>query len=332
MERVTKKRMPLYSGRTHLALAEEIADHLGVELGDANLVEFANGEIRPPLQESDPRHRRLHHADALGCDGRSINDSIMEQLIMIDAAYRASAKRITAVCPFYGYARQDRKADGSRADHRPAGRRHVQGRRRQAHGQRRPALRPDPGLLRRPRRPPHGACPCSSDYMREHAERRRGHRVARRRPGESGRALRPAPRRPDADLAFINKRRPKGVDQRGRGQGGHRRRRGPALRHHRRHDRHRRHHRRRRPRSSRPGRHRGVGHGHPRRAVGPGDRPAEELAHLAGRRSPTPCRCRRRSSSTRSRCCRWPRSSPTPSPPSSTTRSVSEIFGGENQN
>jgi len=47
-----------------------------------------------------------------GHDGRSVNDSIMEQLIMIDAAYRASAKRVTAVCPFYGYARQDRKAEG----------------------------------------------------------------------------------------------------------------------------------------------------------------------------------------------------------------------------
>ena len=112
MERVTTKRMALYSGRTHLALAEEIADHLGVELGDANMVEFANGEVRPRFAESvrgtDVFIMQTHY----GCDGRSINDSIMEQLIMIDTAYRASAKRITAVCPFYGYARQDRKAEG----------------------------------------------------------------------------------------------------------------------------------------------------------------------------------------------------------------------------
>ena len=110
MERVTTKRMALYSGRTHLAMAEEIAEHLGVELGDANMVEFANGEVRPRFAESvrgaDVFIMQTHY----GCDGRSINDSIMEQLIMIDAAYRASAKRITAVCPFYGYGRQDRKA------------------------------------------------------------------------------------------------------------------------------------------------------------------------------------------------------------------------------
>ncbi len=112
MEKVTTKRMSLYSGRTHPALAEEVATHLGVQLGDPNLVEFANGEIRPRFAESirgtDVFIMQTHY----GCDGRSINDSIMEQLIMIDAAHRASAKRITAVCPFYGYARQDRKAEG----------------------------------------------------------------------------------------------------------------------------------------------------------------------------------------------------------------------------
>jgi ribose-phosphate pyrophosphokinase len=112
MEKVTTKRMALYSGRTHPALAEEVASHLGVSLGDPNIVQFANGELRPRFAESirgtDVFIMQTHY----GCDGRSINDSIMEQLIMIDAAYRASAKRITAVCPFYGYARQDRKAEG----------------------------------------------------------------------------------------------------------------------------------------------------------------------------------------------------------------------------
>jgi ribose-phosphate pyrophosphokinase len=112
MEKVTTKRLALYSGRTHTALAEEVAEHLGIKLGDPQLVDFANGEIRPRFRESvrgtDVFVMQTHY----GCDGRSINDSIMEQLIMIDAAQRASAKRITAVCPFYGYARQDRKAEG----------------------------------------------------------------------------------------------------------------------------------------------------------------------------------------------------------------------------
>jgi len=112
MEKVSTKRMSLFSGRTHPALAQEVAEHLGVELGNANLVQFANGEVRPRFGESirgsDVFIMQTHY----GCDGRSINDSIMEQLIMIDTAYRASAKRITAVCPFYGYARQDRKAEG----------------------------------------------------------------------------------------------------------------------------------------------------------------------------------------------------------------------------
>ena len=112
MDKLTTKRMALYSGRTHMALAKEVADHLGINLGEPNLVEFANGEVRPRFGESVRGSDVFIMQTHFGCDGRSINDSIMEQLIMIDAAQRASAKRITAVCPFYGYARQDRKAEG----------------------------------------------------------------------------------------------------------------------------------------------------------------------------------------------------------------------------
>ncbi len=112
MEKVTTKRLALYTGRTHPALAQEVAEHLELVIGDANIVEFANGEIRPRFKESVRGTDVFVMQTHFGCNGRSINDSIMEQLIMIDAAHRASAKRITAVCPFYGYARQDRKAEG----------------------------------------------------------------------------------------------------------------------------------------------------------------------------------------------------------------------------
>jgi ribose-phosphate pyrophosphokinase len=112
MEKVTTKRLVLYSGRTHPALAQEVAEHLGQEVGDPQLVQFANGEIRARLAESirgaDVFVMQTHCVS----DAGSINDAIMEQLIMADAAHRASAKRITVVCPFYGYARQDRKAEG----------------------------------------------------------------------------------------------------------------------------------------------------------------------------------------------------------------------------
>ncbi|MEY4606404.1 MAG: phosphoribosylpyrophosphate synthase [Actinomycetota bacterium] len=112
MEKVTTKRMALYSGRTHPVLAQEVAGHLGIELGQPNIVQFANGEVRVRFGESIRGNDVFIMQTHCGFGERSINDSIMEQLIMIDAAYRASAKRITAVCPFYGYARQDRKAEG----------------------------------------------------------------------------------------------------------------------------------------------------------------------------------------------------------------------------
>ncbi|HEY9555302.1 MAG TPA: ribose-phosphate diphosphokinase [Acidimicrobiales bacterium] len=112
MELVTKKRLKLLAGRSNLPLAAEIAEFLGVELGHPNLVEFANGEIHSKLGENvrgaDVFIIQTHGAT----DELSVNDVIMEQLIMIDAARRASAKRITAVIPNYGYARQDRKAEG----------------------------------------------------------------------------------------------------------------------------------------------------------------------------------------------------------------------------
>jgi ribose-phosphate pyrophosphokinase len=104
--------MALYTGRTHPELAREVAAYLNIELGEAHLVEFANGEIRPRFGESVRGCDVFIMQSHFGFNGHSINDSIMEQLIMIDAAQRASAKRITAVCPFYGYARQDRKAEG----------------------------------------------------------------------------------------------------------------------------------------------------------------------------------------------------------------------------
>jgi ribose-phosphate pyrophosphokinase len=108
VELVTKKRLQIYSGRTHPQLAEDIARHLGVELGEANLKTFANGEIKCQLGESV----RGSDVFIIQTHYEPINDSIMEQLIMIEAAKRGSAKRITAVCPYYGYSRQDRKAEG----------------------------------------------------------------------------------------------------------------------------------------------------------------------------------------------------------------------------
>ncbi|MGI9119702.1 MAG: ribose-phosphate diphosphokinase [Acidimicrobiales bacterium] len=112
MELVSKKTMQLLTGRTHPELAQEIAIHLGVELGETNLADFANSEINCRFGES-VRGSDVFIVQSHSMVGdRSVNDSLMEQWIMIDAAKRASAKRITAVCPYYGYSRQDRKSQG----------------------------------------------------------------------------------------------------------------------------------------------------------------------------------------------------------------------------
>jgi ribose-phosphate pyrophosphokinase len=98
VELIAKKKLRLYSGRSHPELALEIAGSLDVPLGEANLREFANGELHCRFAES------IRGTDVFIIQTHSgrVNDSIMEQVIMIDAAKRASAKRITAVCPYYG--------------------------------------------------------------------------------------------------------------------------------------------------------------------------------------------------------------------------------------
>jgi ribose-phosphate pyrophosphokinase len=111
MELVTKKKLHLVSGRANPPLAEEIAAHLGVRLGEPNIEDFANGEIHCRFGES-VRGMDVFIIQSHGASGSmSINDAIWEHLEMVDAARRASAKRITAVMPFYGYGRQDRKAE-----------------------------------------------------------------------------------------------------------------------------------------------------------------------------------------------------------------------------
>ena len=104
----TKKNLVLVSGRAHPALAEAVAKELGTELVPAETRTFANGEIYARYGDS-----------VRGCDAfvvqshcAPINEWLMEQLIMVDALKRASAKRITVVAPFYPYARQDKKGRG----------------------------------------------------------------------------------------------------------------------------------------------------------------------------------------------------------------------------
>ena len=100
--------LQLLSSTHHPALAQAVAHELGVALAERRIERFANGEMAVQLGSS------VRGADVfvLATHDRPVNDAIFEQLLIIDAAKRASAQRITAVCPFFGYARQDRKAGG----------------------------------------------------------------------------------------------------------------------------------------------------------------------------------------------------------------------------
>jgi ribose-phosphate pyrophosphokinase len=103
-----QKKMMLFSGRAFPELAEEVAECLGIDATPAKLYDFANGEIMVRYLES------VRGSDAFVIQSHTapINEWIMEHLIMVDALKRASAKRITVVTPFFGYARQDKKSRG----------------------------------------------------------------------------------------------------------------------------------------------------------------------------------------------------------------------------
>jgi ribose-phosphate pyrophosphokinase len=100
--------LKLFTGNANRPLADEIAQYLRVPLGDAEVTRFSDGEVFVQLNEN------LRGADVFVIQPTCppVNDTLMELLIMIDAIKRASAHRITAVLPYYGYARQDRKVQG----------------------------------------------------------------------------------------------------------------------------------------------------------------------------------------------------------------------------
>jgi len=100
------KNLKVMTGNANPALAEEIAEYLGTDLCSCKVSKFSDGEINVTIEES------VRGSDVFIIQPTSspVNDNLMELLIMIDAVRRASAKRITAVIPYYGYARQDRKA------------------------------------------------------------------------------------------------------------------------------------------------------------------------------------------------------------------------------
>ena len=99
------QELKIFSGNANLALAQEICAYLGQTLGEATVSSFSDGEIRVKIDEN------VRGADVFVVQSccQPVNDSLMELLIIVDALKRSSANRITAVIPYFGYARQDRK-------------------------------------------------------------------------------------------------------------------------------------------------------------------------------------------------------------------------------
>ncbi len=101
-------QMQVFTGTANRSLAERMCEHLNVRVGNASVTRFADGEIRVKIEDD------VRGADAFVVQSTCppVNENLMELVLLIDALRRASAERITAVIPYYGYARQDRKDEG----------------------------------------------------------------------------------------------------------------------------------------------------------------------------------------------------------------------------
>ena len=100
------QKLKIFSGNANRELSQQIADHIGIELGKCEVNRFADGEVQVDIKESV----RGRHVFIVQSTCPPVNENYMELFILIDAFRRASAKYITAVIPYYGYSRQDRKS------------------------------------------------------------------------------------------------------------------------------------------------------------------------------------------------------------------------------
>ena len=105
MSATDRDHLKIFATRIGRELAQRMCDHIEIPLGQAETVQFPDGELLVKLAE-DVRGRDCF---IVGSTSMPVNDSLMELLVYIDCLRRASARRITAVIPYFGYARQDRK-------------------------------------------------------------------------------------------------------------------------------------------------------------------------------------------------------------------------------
>ena len=202
MEVVTKKRMMIFSGSAYPELAREVCDHLGMRLGELKRSQFANGELYARPSESvrgaDVFVIQSHVSET---GGLSINDHLMEQLLLVDAMKRASAKRIVAVAPYYAYSRSDKKT----LPREHIGARLVADMFEAAGADRVMSVDPHTGQIQGFFRHPMDhltALPLLETWIKDNtAPDERVHGVAGRRPGAADREVRQQPPLPDRDPA-----------------------------------------------------------------------------------------------------------------------------------